>query len=214
MQHKIELKPNQTVVFIGDSITDTDRDHPAYRPFGFGYVHFVANLLLARYPHFGLNIINTGVGGNTIRDLKDRWEKDCIAHRPDVLSVLIGINDLWWQHAESQGLAEGLCPEEYELTYKQLLLQTTRECNCQLVLMEPFMFCNERENQMFKALRTYIRVVHKLADEFNAVIVPLQSSVDRQIIKVPPEKWSVDLVHPHLWAHAWIADRWLEATGL
>ncbi|MHC4060950.1 MAG: SGNH/GDSL hydrolase family protein [Planctomycetota bacterium] len=214
MQSKIKLKPSQTMVFIGDSITDADRDHPAYRPFGFGYVHFVAYLLLARYPHYNLNIINTGVGGNTIRDLKDRWEKDCIAHRPDVLSVLIGINDLWWWHAESQGFAEGLCPEEYELTYKQLLSQVKAQCNCQLVLMEPFMFCNEPENQMFKGLRTYMGIVHELADEFNAVIVPLQNSVDRQIRNVPPEKWSVDSVHPYVWAHAWIAERWLEATGL
>jgi lysophospholipase L1-like esterase len=146
--------------------------------------------------------------------LKGRWEKDSIAYRPDVLSVLIGINDLWWQNAESQGLAEGLCPEEYELTYKRLLSQVKVRCSCQIVLMEPFMFCDEPENQMFKALRTYIDVVHKLADRFEAVLVPLQGYVDKQIGSVPPEKWSVDSVHPYVWAHAWIAERWLEATGL
>jgi hypothetical protein len=76
------------------------------------------------------------------------------------------------------------------------------------------MFCDDRENQMLKGLRTYIEVVHKLAEEFDAVLVPLQSRIDEQIKQVPPGKWSADSVHPYVWAHAWIAQRWLEAAGL
>ncbi|MHC4482241.1 MAG: SGNH/GDSL hydrolase family protein [Planctomycetota bacterium] len=214
MRPKIELKPNQTILFTGDSITDADRDQPAFRPFGSGYVHFVANLLLAGYPHLNLNIINTGIGGNTIRDLKSRWEKDCLRHKPDVLSVLIGINDLYWQYADSAGFARGVYPDEYELTYKRLLSQVRQRCNLQLVLMEPFMFCDDRENRMFEGLRAYIDIVRKLAKEFDAVLVSLQSRIDEQIKQVPPEKWSADSVHPYVWAHAWIAQCWLEATGL
>lgn len=214
MRTKIELKPNQTIVFIGDSITDTDRLEPAYQPFGYGYVNFVANLLLAKYPEFNLNIVNTGVNGDTIRKLEARWERDCINHKPDILSVLIGINDLWRQHAEAEKLPEAVYPDEYELTYRLLLLSEREQCSCQLVLMEPFMFCNTPENPMFKGLQTYIETIHKLADEFDAVIVPLQSEIDEQIKQVPPEKWSADSVHPYVWAHAWIAQRWLQATGL
>jgi len=214
MQSKIELKPNQTIVFIGDSITDAGRDEPAYRPFGYGYVHFVANMLLARYPQLNLNIINTGNHGNTIRDLDGRWEKDCIEHEPDVLSVLIGVNDLWRQHAEPERLPEAVYPEEYELTYRRLLLQAKQQCNFQLALMEPFMFCDDRENQMLKGLRAYIEIVHKLTEEFDAILVPLQSRIEDQIEQVPSEKWSTDSVHPYVWAHAWIAQRWLEVTGL
>ena len=76
------------------------------------------------------------------------------------------------------------------------------------------MFCNNHENPMYKGLQSYIETVHNLAEEFEAVLVPLQSKVDKQIKHVPPEKWSVDMVHPYVWAHAWIAQRWLEATGL
>lgn len=214
MRTKIELKPNQTIVFIGDSITDTDRNNPAYRPFGYGYVHFVANMLLAKYPEFNLNIVNTGIHGNTVRSLKTRWEKDCIEHKPDILSILIGVNDLWRQHAEPDRLPEAVYPDEYELTYKRLLSRTAEQCNCRIVLMEPFMFCSDRENQMFKGLRTYIDVVHKLAEEFGALLVPLQNRIDEQIKRVPPEKWSADSVHPYVWVHAWIAQCWLEAAGL
>ena len=214
MRARIELKEGYRLVFIGDSITDADRGLPAYQPFGFGYVHFVANYLLARYPQSNLAIINTGMGADTIRDLAGRWERDCIRHRPDVLSVLTGINDLYWNYAEPEQIGRAVYPREYELTYRRLLSRATQECNCRFVLMEPFMFCSDRENRMFQGLRRYIEVLHRLADEFDAVLVPLQSRIDEQIEKVPPEKWSMDSVHPYVWAHAWIAQRWLEATSL
>ncbi|MHC4475037.1 MAG: SGNH/GDSL hydrolase family protein [Planctomycetota bacterium] len=214
MTSKVQLTTGSTILFTGDSITDADRELPAYQPFGFGYVHFVANHLLAKYPELNLGIINTGIGGDTIYDLESRWEDDCIQHEPDVLSVLIGINDVWWRYASSEGLARGLHADQYEFTYRRLLLRATEEFNCQLVLGEPFMFCNDRENQMLGALRDYIKAVRKLADEFDAVLVPLQSCIDEQIKQVPAQKWSADCVHPYIWAHAWIAQRWLEATSL
>ena len=211
---EIELKPNQTIVFIGDSITDTDKELPAYQPFGYGYVHFAANLLLARYPHYNLNIINAGVSGDTIRLLSHRWDSDCIDHKPDVLTVLVGINDLWRQYVEQERLVEAVYPEEYELTYRLLLSRAAEQCNCQFVLAEPFMFCHDPANPMFKALSTYISIVHKLAKELDAVLVPLQSELDKQLQTVTPLRWSNDAVHPYVWAHAWIAQRWFDATGL
>jgi len=212
MNTKIDLKPGQTILFTGDSITDADRMNSAYRPFGFGYVNFAANALLARYPEYDLNIINTGIGGNTVRDLTARWQRDCIDHQPDVLSVLIGINDLWYNH-EVTRMPEAVCLEEYELTYRQLLLQAREKCGCKFILMEPFMFCNEAENSMLKGLRGYISIVHKLSDEFDAVLVRLQDGIDEKIPKVSPEKWSDDMVHPFVWAHAWIAQCWLNIIG-
>jgi len=214
MQPKIDLKPNQTIVFIGDSITDMGRRDPAYEPLGFGYVHFIANFLFAKYPQLKLNIINTGISGNTIRDLKDRWEKDCLEYKPDILSVLIGINDLWRQYAEPQKLSEAVYPDEYESTCRQLLLQVKEKCNSQLVLIEPFMFCKDEKNKNFQDLQAYIRIVHNLAKEFNAVLVQLQTLINDEIERVPPERWSQDSVHPYTWAHGWIAQKWIEATCL
>jgi acyl-CoA thioesterase-1 len=202
MQTKIALKPSQTIVFIGDSITDMGRNQPAYRPLGFGYVHFVGNLLLAKYPQLNLNIINTGISGNTILDLKNRWERDCLEHKPDILSVLIGINDLYHRYSGPEELPEAVYPDEYESTYRQLLSLVKRKPNSQLVLIEPFMFCDDSGNKIFQDLRAYIRIVHNLAEEFDAVLVPLQGRIDEQIKKIPPEKWSQDSVHPYTWAHA------------
>jgi len=68
---------------------------------------------------------------------------------------------------------------------------------------------------MFKGLRTYIKIIHKVSPKsFDAVIVPLQSRIDEQMKQVTPDKWSADMVHPYVWAHAWVTQRWLEATGL
>ena len=212
MQTKLELKQNSSIVFIGDSITDAGRLDAAYRPFGYGYVHFVAYRFLAKYPEYNLNIINTGISGDTIRDLDYRWEKDCLNHKPDILSILIGINDVFRQYTGR--MDEAVLIDEYQLTYKRLLSIVKEKCNCQLILIEPFMFCDEKENPAYKALQQYIHAVRTLAEEFDAVLVPLQELIDKKIRNVPPEKFSDDMVHPHLWAHPWIAQQWLEATKL
>lgn len=214
MKSGIELKANQTIVFIGDSITDTGRGLPAYQPFGFGYVHFVANTLLAKYPQYNLNIVNTGTSGNTVRNLKPRWKRDCLDHKPGILSVLIGVNDLWRRHVEPERLCEGVCPDEYEATYRELLLEAKERCRPQFVLMEPFMFCSDEGNRMFMGLGEYIEIVGRLAEEFDAVLVPLQSRVNEALKKVPAERWAEDMVHPYVWAHAWISQRWLEVAEL
>ncbi len=210
MAKRLNLTSNQTIVFIGDSITDAGRLEKAYMPLGYGYVHFVANWLLAQYPELNLNIINTGVSGNTIRDLKRRWEKDCLNHKPEILSVMIGINDVCRQY--NNRLNDAVLHDEYELTYKQLLSQIKNNFNCQLVLMEPFLLCDNKENPVYNTLKDYIDTVDDLAKQFDAILVPLQKTIDKKIKTISPQLWSNDMVHPFLWAHAWIAKRWLEAT--
>lgn len=212
MQTRIELKPNSSIVFIGDSITDAGRVEGAYRPFGYGYVHFVAYRLLAKYPEYNLGIINTGISGDTVRDLDYRWERDCLNHKPDILSVLIGINDVFRGYTGRPD--EAVLLDEYQLTYKRLLSLVREKYNCQLILIEPFMFCADKANPTYKALRQYIDVVRALAEEFHSVLVALQELIDEIITKVPPEKFSDDMVHPYVWAHAWIAQQWIEATKL
>jgi len=214
MPQTIRLNRDDTIVFIGDSITAADRHRQAYSPLGFGYVNFAGNLLLARNPALNLKIVNTGISGDTVVDLKDRWQRDCIAHRPKVLSVLVGINDVWRRTMEPDMAERAASPADFEITCDQLLAQAKGECRCQLVLMEPFLFCRDRENEVFRALVPYLEAVRELAKKHEAVIVPLQREIDRQIVDTPPEKWSQDTVHPCLWVHAWIAQQWLNATGL
>ena len=210
MADGLVLKPGQTFVFIGDSITDAGRLMRAYQPFGNGYVNFTANYLLAKYPQLNLCIFNTGINGNTVRDLEGRWERDCLSHKPDILSVLIGINDLW-RMLTSGRESEGVEVREYESTYQRLLIEVKRKGDCQLILMEPFMFCDDTKNRMFRSLPAYINAVHNLVEQFDAVLVPLQFAIDEKFKTVAAKKWSDDMVHPYQWAHSWISQQWIEA---
>jgi len=214
VQPAINLDTNDTIVFIGDSITDADRHYPAHAPLGRGYVHFAANILWAKYPHLNLRIINTGVGGDTVLDLQRRWEADCLSHAPNVLSVLIGINDAWYLTTPSGGNGKAAPPERYELTYDQLLLEARERCNCQIVLLEPFVFSADPQNQLLSTAKPYLAITRQLAAKHDAVLVPLQKEIDKQITQIPSERWAQDTVHPAQWAHAWIAQHWLHATGL
>ncbi len=212
MTDKIELKDNDTIVFIGDSITDAGRFELAYQPFGNGYVHFTANYLLAKYTEWKLNIINAGISGNTILDLKSRWLKDCIEHKPDILSVLIGVNDV--HCAQERGFGEAYVPEKFLSNYEVLLSQAKKHRDCQLVLIEPFMFCDNTNIQVFADLAEYIKAVHVVAEKFDAAVVPLQKLIDEKIKTVPPFRWSGDSVHPFEWAHFWISQQWIKTTKL
>jgi lysophospholipase L1-like esterase len=214
MQRTIRLESDDKILFIGDSITAAERHRQAYSPLGYGYVHFAGNFLLAQYPHLNLRIVNTGISGDTMIDLKHRWQRDCIAHQPSVLSILVGINDVWQLAAEPDLTRNAARPDNYEVTYEQLLAQAREQCKCRLVLMEPFLFCSDPQNSLFRVLLPYVEIVRRLAAKHEAVLVPLQSQIDRRIGEIPPEKWSDDMVHPHLWAHAWIAQQWLDAAGL
>ena len=212
MAAEIRLKTNDTVVFIGDSITDADRHRRAYEPLGFGYVHFTGHMLLARYPHLDLKLINRGISGNTIADMAARWQQDCLAHQPDLLSALIGINDVWRSVMEPDRATS--TPEQYEITYDRLLLEARQRCHCQVVILEPFLFNDDPQAPVRQALEPYLARVRWLAERHGATLVPLQQKLDEQMTQVSPPRWSSDMVHPELWAHAWIAQQWLAATGL
>src|SRR6185369_13335518 len=108
------IKPKQTVLFIGDSITDCGRRGEA-APLGNGYVRIASELITAKYPAHGLNIINKGLGGNTVRDLFNRWGDDAMAFKPDWLSIKIGINDL---HRTLGGVTDqAVTPEQFADLY-------------------------------------------------------------------------------------------------
>lgn len=214
MSEKIRLVENTKIMFTGDSITDCGRRDPAYTPLGRGYVHFAANTLLARYPELNLDIANTGISGDTTRTLKFRWQRDCISYNPTVLSILIGVNDVWCQHDEPNLKARAVMQDEFTFNYTEMLKNARDNLDCQLILCEPFMFCSNPDNPMLNTLRQYIEIVHKLASRFDALIVPFQAEIDEIIGRVGPARWSDDMVHPSQWAHAWLAQKWLEATEL
>ena len=207
---------NARILFQGDSITDGNRGRSAdpNHILGHGYCFIIAAKYGAQFPERKLDFMNRGVSGNTVSNLQARWQKDTLELKPDILSILIGVNDVWRQFATEDELPYAVPLDEYETTYRQLLTTVTQKCNSRLVICEPFMFCDDFNNPMFAHLRTFIEVVHRIADDFGACMVPLQKAIDERIKQVPPQDWSLDMVHPEVWAHAWIAQQWLIAASL
>lgn len=213
MTRKIDFKDNQTILFIGDSITDAQRLETPYHPLGQGYVYFAANFLVAQYPELNLTIENRGISANTTRALKSRWQTDCLDLKPDIVSVLVGINDLWRQFAPAQEMQRTHVPaDEYEANLRWMLREVVENCDSRIVLMEPCYFMTTQDDPMLNGLPAYIDAIHRLCDEFEAVLVPLQAEYEKIKNKVAPEKWTWDGVHPYTWAHAWIARQWLLAV--
>lgn len=210
MHKRIDFHPGQTLLFIGDSITDCRRREADCAPLGCGFVRNAANALWAARPDLGLTIENRGIGGDSTRALKWRWNRDCIALSPDIVSIMIGINDLWRKYGDcSEVRRMHVPPDEYEVNYRQILTQLADECGSQLILMEPYMFCDDPANPMLADLGDYIRVVHTLADEFDAALVPLHTNYMELEDRPAAGQWAEDTVHPTAWGHEWIAEQWL-----
>ncbi len=204
------FEPHQKIVFIGDSITDCNR-RGADAPFGNGYVGMVRSLVLARYPELRLSFVNRGVGGDTTRDLAERWEQDVVAQRPDWLSVKIGINDVW--RAFGDNVHEGVPLSEYTTTLRELLTRARSATGARLILMEPYMIEPDRTSPMRNEMDCFGAAVGQLAAEFDAVLVRTQSAFDTVLEHTTPADWADDQIHPGAPGHAVIALAFLRAIG-
>ncbi len=202
------LEPGQKILFIGDSITDCDR-RGAAAPYGDGYMSMVRNLLLARYPDYGLTFVNRGIGGDTTRDLAARWERDVVAQRPDWLSVLIGINDVW--RAFGPNAHEAVPLPEYTATLRRLLDRTKAATAARLILMTPYMIEPDRSQPMRRHMDIFGEVVGQLAAEYGAILVPVQAAFDMTLHGTTPTAWADDQIHPNGPGHAVIALAFLRA---
>jgi lysophospholipase L1-like esterase len=204
------FEAKQKIVFIGDSITDADRQTTA-QPYGNGYVSMIRNFLVARYPERALVIVNKGVGGNTIRDLDKRWEQDVIAERPTWLSVCIGINDVW-RHFDGNS-KEAVPLDEFVSTLRRLLKRAQDTTGAKLILAEPYMIEKDPDNLMRRLMNLYGESVDSLAPEFKATLVHTQAAFDAALASTTPADWAGDHIHPNAAGHAVIALEFLRTLG-
>jgi lysophospholipase L1-like esterase len=200
------FQTQQKVVFIGDSITDCDR-RGASAPYGNGYVSMVRNFITARYPQQQLTFVNKGIGGNTVRDLAQRWEQDVIAERPDWLSVMIGINDVWRHFGGNASEAVPL--DEYQSTLRRLLKRTKEATTAHIILAEPYMIEPNKMQPMRKLMDLYGATLRGLAKEFDAKVVPTQEAYDEALKFTSATFWADDQIHPNAPGHAIIAQAFL-----
>jgi lysophospholipase L1-like esterase len=205
------------VLFQGDSITDAGRDRGHEddpnnaRALGSGYAFLLACHLLAQYPAAKLKIYNRGISGNKVFQLAERWDKDCIALKPTVLSILIGVNDIW--HTLN-GNYKGTV-EIYARDYQALLERTRRELpGVKLVICEPFVLRTGAVNdKWFPEFDLYRAAARKIATTFHAVFVPFQSMFDAAARQAAPAYWAADGVHPTLAGSSRMARAWLDAVS-
>lgn len=200
------------LLFQGDSITDADRDRDNRRPndlwaMGRGYAGLAMCRWLAEQARRPWLVYNRGVSGDKVSDLLRRWDDDAIALAPDVVSILIGINDLWHKLG---GDATGT-PSDYEREYEALLARTRRALpEVRLVVGEPFVLrTGVVDERWFPELDERRAIAERLARRFDAVFIPYQSLLDTAVAKgTEPAHWAEDGVHPTPAGHHLMADAW------
>ena len=213
--NRLKLKQGGVLVFQGDSITDAGRDKGKPEPndvkaLGKGYAAMVAGGLLGQYPELELKVYNRGISGNKIPDLADRWQTDTIDLKPDVLSILVGVNDLWHQFAFGSKYQATI--KDYEDGYRKLIERTQRDVpGVQIVICEAF---TTRTSDHFKPLEKYAAVCKQLAAEYNCPFVPFDSLFESAKQAAPAKFWLGDGIHPSIPGHALMADAWRAATGI
>lgn len=204
-------------LFIGDSVTDAGRDYQrrigSFDSLGEGYVAFISQALTALYPEKEIMIINQGINGHKVTDLKARWSSDVLALKPDYVSIMIGINDVWRHFDQRFSHAKDLVDlETFQHTYQDLIDQTKPQVK-QIVLMSPFMFENNGLDPMFAKLADYQAVVKQLAQENDLLYVDVQAAVDQYLKVQSSYILSSDRVHPNRNGHFLLAHTWLNTLG-
>ena len=202
----------KTVLFQGDSITDAGRDRANYYAnaesgMGNGYVHDIVTHLLGKYPDRGFRFYNRGIGGQRVFELARRWNEDCLQLQPDVVSILIGVNDFWHTIA---GAYQGNV-DIYEVDYRALLQRTKKELpNARLIIGEPFgVEGGTAINEEWGGFDEYRSVARNLATEFGAVFIPYHTLFAEALKFAPVDYWCPDGVHPSLAGGYLMKEAWL-----
>ena len=206
----------KSVLFQGDSITDAGRSRErageanVQPAMGGGYAAMAAATLLSGPHGDELSIKNRGVSGNKVFQLDARWEEDCLALQPDLLSILIGVNDIW--HTLG-GNYDGTV-EVYERDYHALLERTRAALpDVRLVVCEPFVLrCGAVNEGWFPEFDEYRAAARRVAEAHGAAWVPFQERFEQALSFAPPEYWAGDGVHPSAAGAALMADAWLEVV--
>jgi len=172
-------------------------------------------LITARYPERDLTYVNAGIGGNTVMNLRARWDEEMLAHNPDWLTVLIGINDL---HRTMNNTPEAVPVEQFETVYREILNEAKERCNPKLVLLDPFYLlrpedANEQQRQVLDLLPGYLDVVKKMTTEFGARRINTHDLFQKHLRYRPANAFCAEPVHPNPAGHHIIALALLEELG-
>lgn len=210
------LEKDARLVMVGDSVTDCGRQYdapPASREsLGAGYVSLVNAFLTALAPQLRIMVVNQGRGGNTIREMSERWDRDVLALRPDYVSVLIGVNDVW-RHFDAVLQQVSLVDEaEFADTYASLVEKTLPQVKGMFIL-GPYMVEPNRQDPMRRMVEQYAAIARRTAESFKIPFIDIQSRADAFLRSLPSYTVSSDRVHSNLPGHMLIAKSFLDAVG-
>jgi lysophospholipase L1-like esterase len=209
----LPLSRNARWIFIGDSITDVGR-RTCPEQIGSGYVRMVRDWLLASRPADAPEILNRGISGNKVTDLRDRWDADVLALEPSLVSIKIGINDVW--HGLKTDWAPGVPIDQFREVYEDLLHRLKSAFpTAAIVLCEPSVIWPPAPAEGNALLQPYVQATRDLAAQCGAqALVPLHGAFERAREARPEIAWAPDGVHPGSAGHMLIARTWLAALGL
>jgi lysophospholipase L1-like esterase len=204
------------VLFQGDSITDAGRkrgiaDANSEAALGSGYAWLAASQILVDSPAANLKVFNRGISGNKVYQLADRWQADCLDLKPNVLSILIGVND--FAHA-LKGDYKGTL-ETYENDYRALVKRTKDALpDVRLIICEPFVLkAGSVNDSWFPRYDDYRAAARRIAEESQARFVPFQTMFDVASKVAPPATWAADGIHPSPSGAAIMAHWWMKVAG-
>lgn len=208
----LKIQAGQTLLFTGDSITDCGRTYPlgAGSGLGDGYVALVQSLLAAQHPQTPVRILNTGISGNRVTDLQERWQNDILEHQPDWLAIMIGINDVWRQFDTPDDPAP-VTPQIFEATYRALLQRIPP--TTQTLLATPFLIEADPTDPMRQQMAHYGRIVKSLAGEFDLPCIDTQAAFNAYLQHRPAQSLAEDRVHPNQTGHTILAKAFLDSLG-
>ena len=207
----------KVILFQGDSITDCGRDKENATHDGRGYAHLVTAHLMCSEP-YQFKCYNRGISGNRVVDLYARIRRDMINLKPDYMSILIGINDVWHEYTRQNGVDA----EKFEMVYGLLIEELKRDLpDLKIMILEPFVLpgkatWTDEEHpgrwEYFASECALRRAAAKrIAEKYGLVFVPLQALFDQVNADAPMGYWLADGVHPTAAGHELIKGQWLKA---
>lgn len=199
------------ILFQGDSITDASRCREDYHHLGYGYPKYAAAKLKAKMPSTDFEFVNLGISGHKVEDLKNRWQSDCVDIAPNLMSILIGVNDTW-HHADDKSWIPS---DVFEADYRYILEEAKKIDGVKLIMMEPFLLPAEDKEFFREDLDPKIQIIRKLAREYADAFIPLDGILTALSV-VTDDKASMSMggdgVHPSETTADFIGGLWADAA--
>ena len=197
----MKIAPRSKFLLIGDSVTDMGRKQPVgeglFNPHGTGYPNVVHGLLTSVYPDYFINVVNMGVSGNNVTNLEERWQTDVIDKKPDWVSVMIGVNDVWRQFDVPQCPTWGVPPDLFRSTLAGLV-DRTKPVVKGMIVMTPVFWETNTADAMAARVREYGAICREIAEEKGVLFCDAQAYADRVLKCCSPNYIAWDRVHPNI----------------